>query len=288
MRFTTVLANARFGLSDLRPTAALTLRRDGPVGRFDLAGFRTMREVEPWTSGLGIGNSLNALFVGNDDGEYYLASGGALAYTWNYGPLRNVHLRVGYEYQESVTVATSSAIAGLWGDGTFLPNRPVWEGGYLHGLLRRKDRVGFVQIDPGVELLAGSRGTAVRAWAGVSVPFTVSRFGGRLQARAAMVRGDSLPQLAVRVGGPQTVRGHDYGVRVGREGWAAQLDIAVARSRLLAPVVFVDIGDTFAADPLIGTGVGLSILNGLVRFNLSKGVRPDGDIRFDLLFRAPR
>jgi hypothetical protein len=287
-RFTTVLLKGRFGISDLRPTASGTVRRDGPTGRLDLSGFHHHRESEPWTSGLGIGNSLNALFVGNDDADYYLASGGALSFTWNYGLLRNLEVRLGYEHQASIDVATSSIIADIWGDGTFPPNPPITDGGFFRGVLRKKDRLGFVQIDPGVEVLAGGAGSGVRAWAGVSMPFTLLGFGGRIQARAALARGDSLPQLAVRLGGPQTVRGYDYGIRREREMWAAQLDLALVRSRLLAPVVFFDIGDTFAADPLIGTGVGLSILNGLVRFNLAKGVRPDGDLRFDLLFRAPR
>lgn len=288
LQFTTVLAIGRFGLSDLRPNGSLTVRRDGPRGRFDLAGFHTLREVEPWTSGLGIGNSLNALIVGNDDADYFLASGGALSYTWNYGVLRNLEVRLGYEHQASVETETGSVIADIWGDGTFPPNPPVTDGGYFRGVLRKKDRIGFVQTDPGVEVLAGANGSGVRAWAGVGVPFTLFGRGGRLQARAALARGDSLPQLALRLGGPQTVRGYDYGTRTGRELWAAQLDLALVRSRILAPVVFFDIGDTFEADPLIGTGVGLSILNGLLRFNLAKGVQPEGALRFDLLFRAPR
>jgi hypothetical protein len=287
-RYTTVLLKGRFGLSDLRPTGSAIVRHDGPTGRLDLTGFHTMREVEPWTAGQGIGNSLNALFVGNDDADYYLASGGALSFTWNYGLLRNAEVRLGYQHQGSVEVATSSAIAGIWGDGTFPPNPAITDGGFFHAMLRKKDRLGFVQIDPGVEVLAGASGTGVRAWASVGVPFTVLGRGGRFQARAALARGDSLQQLAVRLGGPQTVRGYDYGTRVSRELWSAQLDLALVRSRLIAPVVFVDVGDTFTADPLVGTGLGLSLLNGLIRFNLSKGVRPETDLRFDLLFRAPR
>jgi hypothetical protein len=286
--FSSVLLSARFGLSDLRPTGSATWRHDGPVGRFDLTGHHEMREVEPWTRGLGIGNSLNALFVGNDDADYYLGSGGGIAYTWNYGVLRNVEARAGYEYQSSVEVATSSAIAGIWGNGTFPPNPRVADGHFFRGSVRRNDRVGFVSVDPGVEVVAGGPGTGVRAWASVGLPFTVLGLGGSVQARVGITRGDTLPQLDFRVGGPSTVRGYDYGIRKGREFWAAQLDLAITRSRIFAPVVFFDIGDTFASDALIGTGVGLSLLNGLIRFNLSKGLRPDNSLRFDLLFRAPR
>jgi hypothetical protein len=65
VKFTSILLAGRFGLSDKRLTGSATWRRDGPGGRLDLKGFRSVSEVEPWTRGQGVGNSLNALFVGN-------------------------------------------------------------------------------------------------------------------------------------------------------------------------------------------------------------------------------
>jgi hemolysin activation/secretion protein len=143
-------------------------------------------------------------------------------------------------------------------------------------------------VGPGADVLVGEQGTAGRVWGVVSVPFAVPRVNGALTLRGGMAWGDSLPQLAFRVGGPQTVRGFTYGERRGREFWSAQLDVGLGKSRLVAPVVFFDIGDTFSANPLIGLGAGVSLLNGLMRFNLSKGIQPERSLRFDLLFRAPR
>lgn len=286
--FTSIIVTARFGLADLRPGGSGTWRREGPVGRFDVYAHHDLRDVEPWTRGTGLGNSINALFVAHDDADYYWSSGGGIAHTWNYGPLRNTEVRVGYEYQASVETATSSAIADLWGSGAFPPNPPIADGHFFRGSVRRADRIGVIGVDPGVEVLTGGPGSGVRAWAAVRVPFTVLGLGGSVQARTGLARGDSLPQLALRLGGPSTVRGYEYGSRAGREVWAAQLDLAMVRSRVIAPVVFFDIGDTFASDPLIGTGIGLSLLNGLIRFNLAKGLHPKEALRFDLLFRAPR
>jgi hypothetical protein len=62
----------------------------------------------------------------------------------------------------------------------------------------------------------------------------------------------------------------------------------VARSPFWAPVVFFDVGDTFTADPLMGAGIGLSLVNGMLRFDFSKGLRPSTGIRFDLAFNAAR
>jgi hemolysin activation/secretion protein len=148
--------------------------------------------------------------------------------------------------------------------------------------------LGIVTVGPGADLLAGEQGSAGRLWAVVEVPFALPRLSGALTLRGGVTRGDSLPQMAFRLGGPQTVRGFTYGERRGREFWSVQLDVGLGRSALLAPVVFFDIGDTFTSDPFIGAGAGVSLLNGLIRFNLSKGIRPDRSLRFDLLFRAPR
>jgi hypothetical protein len=87
------------------------------------------------------------------------------------------------------------------------------------------------------------------------------------------------------------VRGYGYGTRVGRGGWAAQLDLALTRNWVIAPVVFADVGDTFDAarfEPLVGVGGGVSLLGGWFRLNGSVGVNPTTDFRVDLLFQAPR
>jgi hemolysin activation/secretion protein len=128
----------------------------------------------------------------------------------------------------------------------------------------------------------------VRAWRAVGVPFTLLGRTGVLNLLAGVVRGDPFPQLAARVGGLRTVRGYTYGTRWGRELWAAQLDVALTRNPFVTPAAFVDAGHTFTGARLVGVGGGLSILGGLVRFNVAKGVSPGTDVRFDLLLRAPR
>jgi hypothetical protein len=287
-RYTTLLASGRFGFGDLRPTGTITWRRDGPGGRFDVGGYHTVRETEPWTRGLGIGNSVNALFVAHDDADYLRVSGGGVSYTWNYGVLSNVEARLGYEHHASMDAISGSAIADLWGDGAFPSNPAVVEAWFLRGALRRDGRIGPLRILPASELVVGGGLVAGRMWVAGVLPFTVLGRGGTLSVRSGVLRGDSLPQLEFRLGGPQTVRGYSYGVRRGRQVWAAQLDVALTRWWLLAPVAFVDVGDTFVSDPMVGAGVGLSVLNGLIRFNLAKGLRPASEVRFDLLFRAPR
>ena len=283
--YTSLLASARFSFGDKRLTGSITARRDGPYARIDLSGYRDVREVEPWTRGIGIGNSINALFVGHDDAEYFLATGGKLSVTWNDRWRQNMTLHVAVQREESMSRVNNN---NIWGTDILLPNRPVDEGTYLRYGLSRDDRIGGVSIKTGVELITDMTRSAGRGWAGVEVPFTIARRTGRLVVRGGVTRGADLRQVMLRVGGPQTVRGYPYGFRLGKEFWSAQLDYALFSRSVWTPVVFADVGDTFSNDPLVGVGAGVSLLNGLIRANLSKGVHPDGDFRFDLLFRAYR
>ncbi len=286
--FTTIHASARFGISDLRPTASVMWRRDGPGGRLDLSAYRAVHEAEPWTSGLGIGNSLNTAFTGHDDADYHLALGGGLSYQWNAGALRDIQLSAHVEGHRSMRTEVSGTLPSLFGATGMRPNPPVTDGTFLRTGVSRPIAIGPVSLHPGGELLVGDSVRASRVWSSLALPFAVVRRTGTLTLRAGAARGDNLAQLAFRLGGPYTVRGHPYGARFAREFWSAQLDVAVTRSQLWSPVVFVDVGDTFSSDPMVGAGAGMSLLNGLVRFNFSKGIRPSAAVRFDLAFRAPR
>jgi hypothetical protein len=288
IHFTTIFVAGRFGFADLRPTGEFRWRRDGPGGRFDLTGYYALRGAEPWTSGQGIGNSLNALFVGNDDADYYRVLGGAVRHTWHTGPFRDVEFGVSYERHRSADVEAGSVIADLWGDGDFQPNPPVLENGFVRVSAERPGKLGPLAWRVGSDALLSDAASAARFWGSVKVPFAMFGRTGTLGFRGGAVRGNDMPQLLARVGGPQTVRGHLYGAKVGREFWAAQFDMALTRNPIVAPVVFADVGDTFHSRPLVGVGGGLSFLNGVVRLNLSKGLNPGTDLRFDLLFQAPR
>jgi outer membrane translocation and assembly module TamA len=184
---------------------------------------------------------------------------------------------------------TTTNNKNIWGTDILLSNPPVAVGTFFRYGLSRDDRFHGASVTTGVELVTDmSSRTAGRGWAGIQVPFTVLQRTGRVVVRGGITRGDNLPQVMMRLGGPQTVRGYPYGARVGKEFWSAQLDYALFARGVWTPVVFADVGDTFNNDPLVGVGAGVSLLNGMIRANVSKGVRPDGDLRFDLVFRAYR
>jgi len=289
--FTTVEAGARFGLADERVTGAVAWRREAPDGALEIRAHRSVFEAEPWTRGQSIGNTLNATFAGHDDADYYLALGGSIRYLPYRGPLEDVELLAGFERHRSMAAASGSPVNDFLGGSGFLPaNRPVAPGDFARGRLSTERRLGPADVRVGVEALVGDS-TAGRGWIGLRGRFRVAGRTGALSLRSAYAVGDTLPQLFFRVGGPATVRGYDYGTRLARGGWSAQLDLALTRRWLVAPVVFVDAGDTFHPgrfDPLVGVGGGISLLGGWIRLNGSVGVNPKTDFRFDLLFQAPR
>jgi hypothetical protein len=290
--FTTLHGMARFGFSDERPTGSLTWRRDAPGGRLDVSAFRDVREIEPWTGGAGFGNSLNAIFAGNDDADYYLALGGGISFqSYGRGLLRNASFALFFERQRSMVTAASSGINDLLGGGGVFPeNSPVVEGDFVRAYVTRRSFLGPVELQQGVEALVGAGMFSGRFWGSGRLPFRVAQRSGELNFRGGGIAGDDMAQMRYRVGGPQTVRGYDYGTRTGNAFWSAQLDVSVLKDAPVSPVIFGDIGDatSSAFDPLIAVGGGLSLIQGWIRFNVSKGLEPDVPLRFDLLFRAPR
>jgi hemolysin activation/secretion protein len=102
-----------------------------------------------------------------------------------------------------------------------------------------------------------------------------------------------LPQTLFRLGGINTVRGFEYGVRQAPAFWAAQADLTLLPGRF-RPVVFLDVGqaaatrDLFSSEALVGIGAGLALLRGLIRCDLSRPLSPNQDrkLRFDLVLQG--
>jgi len=288
--FTTLQATGRLGLSDRRPMGSLTWLREAPAGRLEMGVFRRLDEMDPWSRGQSIGNSLNALFAGHDDANYFLASGANIAYMAYTGPLHDVTFRLGVVRERSVTTVAGSRVSDWLGtSGALGPNPPIAEGDYLRAAVEPHRRLPYADVRVGIEAGLGDSLRAARGWLAATVPFRIGGRRGALSVKTGVGVGDTMPQLMFAVGGPATVRGYPYGAEIGRGFWAAQLDLGVTRGWLATPVLFADVGSTFdQSDPLVGAGAGLSILDGWVRFDLSKGVHPAGAVRFDLRFGAPR
>jgi hypothetical protein len=294
VRFAALYATARYGLSDDRVTGRLSFVRDAPGGRLSVSGYRDVAEVDPFSTGRTVGNTLDALFAAHDDADYMLAEGGAVTFETS---LRSgLDLSVGgrVERQGTVRRAAKSAVNDfLGGDGAFPPNTPVDEGTFAGGVVKLA-HAGGLRWSLAADVLGGDPGTTGRVY-GELRRDAGARRGATLRLKAGVGTSPTLAQSAFRLGGVATVRGFDYGVRTGQAFWAAQLDVAPFGGRL-RPVAFLDAGqadraeDLFAGKALVGGGVGLSLFGGALRFDLSHPITPDngGKVRFDIVVQAVR
>jgi hypothetical protein len=291
--FTTLRADARFGLSDSRVTGGLTVVREAPGARWTLSGYRDVRSNDPFARANAFGNSLNAVFAGHDDADYHLSHGGRLTREGALGIGMELTATVMVEDEQSVRREARSWLNdALGGSGRFPANPGIAEGTYA-GLALRVDYSDFRwRWHLAVDALGREGRATARGYGGVSRP--VLRAGGwvTLTLRAGITTADPMPQQAFRVGGSGTIRGFDYGTQRGQAFWVAQLDWPLRRG-LIQPVLFADAGEAkdasrlFTGRVLAGGGAGLVLLGGLIRFDLSHPISEGGSgLRFDLSSRA--
>ncbi|MEO8200037.1 MAG: DUF5686 family protein [Gemmatimonadota bacterium] len=293
--FTTLRGTARYGLSDNRITAKLGIVREAPGGTFSISGYRDVRELEGFTRNFAIGNSLNALFVAHDNADYYLAEGASIGFERSIDRGLDLSFSTRYERQSSVEADAESELNDLiGGSGRFSANPPIRAGNYLGAAIRLEGAHGQTNWDLTGDGLAGEGQGVVRA-SGAVTHRIGSKRGLTINIKGGIASDTTLPQELFRVGGLRTVRGFDYGARVGQSFWSAQADFTFSDSWGFRPVVFLDVGqaarpgDLFKSDPIVGAGVGASLLRGLIRFDLSHPLTDyHKGLRFDLVFVAPR
>jgi hemolysin activation/secretion protein len=94
------------------------------------------------------------------------------------------------------------------------------------------------------------------------------------------------------LGGTQTVRGERPGREAGNAFWLARAEVAQGVG-VIRPVIFSDFG--WAGDrrklgnigiPMSGVGAGFSVMDGLLRFDVARGLNPDRQWRVDSYIEA--
>jgi hemolysin activation/secretion protein len=131
--------------------------------------------------------------------------------------------------------------------------------------------------------LEGATGTFDYARAAVDV--TASRgIGSSLEAALTASVGSSVgtlpPQRLWYIGGPQTVRGQIAGQDSGDAYWFSRASLAYGLVAV-RPTLFFDVGwagpraDWVSPGrPMTGAGAGVSFLDGLLHFDLARGIQP--------------
>jgi hypothetical protein len=295
---------ARLGTGDLEPNVELGVAVPTFLRDWRAAAYHRLSAADPEARPFGAGNSLNALVLGRDEGLYFRATGAELEVRPASGGLR-YHARAYVERQTSVDPATDFSFRHILDDRhRFQPNL----------LAEAADQIGLAvmaragrALDPGA-LRWGARvdataetGTFTFLRPGVTL-MAGAPLPGRLIAAAELGAGTTLGPDADResvspaqsrwlIGGPRTLRGLGAGALTGPDHLRGRLELAnqLPAARL---VLFSDLGwagsfDAYrTTDLVVSAGGGASLLDGLVRLDLARAMRPTGDWRLHLYLDA--
>jgi hypothetical protein len=291
-------ANVRLGVADLSPNGELHIRRSNGSTTYGVGVFRRLDVANDWGEPLSVGASLNALLFARDDGFYYRSWGGELSRVSQRGASGQLSQRLFVERQSDAGVHTQFSLAKAINDTRFLDNIDAWKAtivGYEASLS------GSYGDDPAgwraTSLLRAELGTGTFDYTRGSAEVTVSHtIGDQLLGAftaSAGASGGTLPvQRLWYLGGPHTVHGQGPATAVGDAYWFGRAELGWGTSKL-RPIVFGDLG--WAGDrhdwrdpgqPISGAGVGASVLDGLIRFDLSRGIHPDRGFRVDLYLQG--
>lgn len=281
---TAAVARARYSIGDERPQGMLGLRHTGEGGTTELSVFSEMREADPLAPGLLVTNSIPALLLSHDEGSYVFGSGAELRRTMPFSWATELTVTLSYADETAPRATTGSGLAY-----DFPPNTPVRPGRYVvAGATLAGGEIGG--DDTWYAGLEGSAGEAsfVRGWLGLTRRREIgSGLDVALAGWAGAGDGDVVPQRYFRLGGNRTLRGYDAGSFGGTWAWNLGVDVGAAH-RVVAPVVFADLGQARGSDPAAAVGVGVSIMRGMARAHVATPVDGPAEARFDIMFAVRR
>ncbi|MDQ3951012.1 MAG: outer membrane protein assembly factor [Gemmatimonadota bacterium] len=279
----------RIGFADLEPNVELSLARSNLLRTIRVTGYNRLVAANDWGDPLSFGSSLGALLWGRDEGFYYRTSGAEFAGSGD----RGVHFdwRFFAEQQRAATLETQFSLANAVGNTTFEPNIEATRGTYVGSAVRLGHSYG---LDPaGFRMLsdlrleaAGSDAMYGRAALDLTLSHGLGRVVGTpLAGSVTLGVGSTAGEVPVQrlwyLGGTQTVRGQRAGAAVGDAYWLARaelgLGIPAARPVLFADWGWADDRDAFreVGRPLSGVGIGGSFVDGMIRFDVARGVYPE-------------
>lgn len=300
-------ASGFFGFGDLDPKARLDFERSGVKRRVALGGYRELQTLDPDGRYLGLGNSLNAILFGRDDGEYFMATGADLVWRSPEAARETFRLRAYAERQDPVGRMTDFALVRAFDQGwKFRPNVEADPAEELGAELNLRPWWGTDPAAPQVGLeLYGQAATwrtpdstatsnygRASAILRVAFPVTDPRWRVGMEAGAGTTWGDAPAQRQWFLGGPRTLRGYEAGVRSGSSFARARLETARVYSQAVTLSAFADAGwaghreHFYNTDVLYAVGLGASLLDGLVRLDVSQGLTGPKRFRVDLYLDA--
>jgi hypothetical protein len=286
----------RIGTADLAPNAELSMSRSDGRNSYSLGAYRRLGSANDFADPFSFGSSLSALLFGRDEGFYYRAAGVELVAARN--DSASGVWRLFAEHDSDAKRKTNWSLAKAFGSDGFDENIDATNGNIV-GLAVEKH--GTRGLDPhALRMFATARAEAAAGdfdYARGMFDFTIShslthRIDGALTLGGGTSGGTVPTQRLWYLGGTQSVRGQRAGAAIGNAYWITRLELGSSFVGA-RPVVFGDLGWAGNREdwqhpgrPLSGAGVGASFMDGLVRFDVARGIYPEKKIRANLYVDA--
>jgi len=282
----------RIGFADREPNVELSLARSSSAKSVSLTGYNRLVSASDWGNPLSFGSSVSALLFGRDEGFYYRASGAELA--WSSQRFASLDWRLFGEQQRTAVQRTNYSFGP-----EFMPNIVAATGASFGGGVRwlrstGDDPRGFRTLSDIRVEAAGGDSSYGRAAGDLTLSTGLPM---KLAAALTLAGGASVGQLPAQrrwfLGGAQTIRGESPDTaQSGNAFWMSRLELAHDRSAYRL-IVFGDLG--WAGDrskisdlvrPMSSAGVGLSMMDGLIRFDVARGFYPRQQTRISAYLNA--
>ena len=284
----------RIGHADREPNAELTLARSNLATTIRGRAYNRLVSAGDWGNPLSFGSSLSALLFGRDEGFYYRATGAELEWERSQGAL--LTWRLFAERQRSAVVENDFSLGPK-----FIPNIVSRTGQYagfatrvVHS--RGLDPSGF-RLFTDLRLESAISDSASSVYGRGALDLTITQGFGRLASALTLSGGSSAGVLPAQrrwyLGGAHTVRGQKPDTsQTGNAYWLGRLEVG-GSVNAVRPIVFGDVGwvgdRTLWRDvgrPMSGVGIGASMLDGLIRADLARGLYPQKRLRLDVYVEA--
>ncbi len=290
---TALRVKGRFGVADLYPNGELAFGRTTERGQIGFSVYRRLDPIGDWGNPLGLANSFNALFLGTDDGQYFRATGVEVAAGRVFSQLR-LEGRLFAERQRTAEKNTDFSIPNLISDNNFQPVLQADSGDVVGLSTRLRVWSSPESSGPAIsgtlwgELGGGDFEYARVAGSTAAVLPLGHRFGAAIELGAGIAGGTVPAQRRYYLGGPYSLRGYETGARQGEDFWMGRFEFAALLGRVdrfgparaIRLVGFFDAGwagESFSAEGYaLAVGGGVSLLDGLFRIDLAKGLNDGG------------
>ncbi len=280
-------AEIRMGTSDRIFDGVIGLRHGPEDARWSVRAYRELRSMSDWSDPFSLKSSLDGLVLGEDRGQYYRATGVAVAHHHR-GTNLTSDFSVFHERQGSAHLGTDFFL--LQGVRS-VAAAPVLRARDVTLTGARASLRWFHGVDPAGLIVTGGvsaeGATGDAAYERLALSGSIGHplflgVAGALEAAAGTTWGDDLIQRHFYLGGSSTLRGFDANSISGRTFWRVRgelgSDFPGARLTLFSDAGWAGRRADLRLDrSFVSVGIGASFLDGLLRVDLARAVRGGSD-----------